>query len=117
MLGFLSARLIRRASVQQTRRNCPFGNISKRVRRGRQIQAPESVFDVENVNLNELAVVRGWCWGNFGNNELLIVGDQAAVLAVSEEDHLRAAINFNRLRVVYGEDSVSHLVLSVEEKV
>ena len=71
--------------------------------------------DVGHIDLNELPVEGLGCGSNAGNNELLEVGDKAAVLAVAEEGDRGTAVNFDRLGVVDREDPVPAAILPVQE--
>ncbi len=73
--------------------------------------------DVDDVELDELAVewLRGR--GHFGNDQFEEVCDHPAVLAVAVEGHGGAAFDLDGLGVINREDAVADCVLTVEKEV
>ena len=70
---------------------------------------------LDDVDLDELAVVGLGRGGYFGYDVLGEIGDQFSVLTISAESDLRTTFDLDRLGVVDCEDAMTDTVLTIQE--
>ena len=72
-------------------------------------------FHLNDVDLDELAVVGLRRGGYFGHDVLGEIGDQFTVLSISTESDFRTSLDLDRLGVADGEYAVPDTVLTIQE--